>query len=277
MSLLMAAKSQAQQARSSPPAAAAAAADHLIDFDDEHPVSADEIGGEPVDVQLSRSSSGAGSSTPRAISPVASPAADIQSAPHRRDRARQPMTDSRASTLAREPHQAPPEQAAPSAWSRPTAEILLDLDDLASPLPLPPIVRRRSPLQVGQWPVISSPPRPHASTPVTASAAPAELSRPPSSQRLSKKSPSTTSSIRELEPILGDQRPPSAADEHTAAVFGSRRGSAAAAAGPSPPPPPPLMPDVERVADDPDNEFEADDDDELDLRFLPGDFKSTNV
>jgi len=271
-------KSQAKPGHGSPSARATVDADRLIDFDDERPILSDELGGEPVDVELSRSSSGAGSSTPRAISPAASlSAVDVQPIPHQRGAAYQPMIDSRASTLAREPHRSAAEQDPPTAWSKPTADILLDLDDLTSPLPLPPTVRRRSPLQVGQWPVIASPPRPHASTP-TAAAVPADSSRPPSSQQLARQSPSTTSSIRELDPILGDRRPSStdAIDDPTAGVFGLGRGSAAL--GPSPPLPHPVMSAVGTGLDDPaDDEFDADDDDELDLRFLPGDFKSTNV
>ena len=76
--------------------------------------------------------------------------------------------------------------------------------------------------------------------------------------------------------LLGD--PPSALmDDPLSGIPGSGRGRVAspvvAAAGS------PLQPAVGAAEDDgrADDGFDADDDDELDLRFLPGDFKSTNV
>jgi hypothetical protein len=170
---------------------------------------ADDVGLGPA--EMSRSSSGAGSSTPRAISPSAISATNIQPMPHP-PAATQAAADSRASTLPREPFATSDLPIAP-AVSKPTADVLLDLDDLASPLPLPPTVRRRSPLPVTQWPGAASPPHPPAAA--SAMTPPpgihGDSSRPPSQQQ-GKKSPSSTSSIHELGPLLGERRSPPAAE-----------------------------------------------------------------
>jgi hypothetical protein len=105
-----------------------------------------------------------------------------------------------------------------------------------------------------------------------------DSSRPPSQQQ-AKKSPSSTSSIHELGPLLGERRSPPAAEADDRLSGAAGCGSGGMESPVVPEVRPPQQPPVggRTGDDDVDDNFDVDDDDELDLRFLPGDFKSTNV